>query len=226
VNISYSLLEVEATRIYFDPEKRAGFYDRPSSPTAVQSCPAIRLWQNQSYLVRCPIDLRLRAKLIGGEYQIFIVEKDTSINKDKLKSLLSISPRSDWRSGNSPVLQISTPYVFRSEEPCLLLQRHPTEFDIQRLSWRLIEGCFQIDRWTRPLSWAVEWADTQRDIILRRGDPWFAVDFMIPPISSPKMRKMAVDQALREEILSTKDVASYIRGTFSLQKVKDGHQNT
>ncbi len=217
--ISYVILDVEAGAIYFDLERRSRFYASPSSPAGVQSCPAVKLLQGSSFVVRCPIDLRLHASMVDDDLQIHIVPPDTSISANKLRNMLLISPRDQWRNRRAPVLQISTPYVFYSKSPCLLNQRHPTEFPIERLSWRLIEGAYAIHKWVRPLSWAVEWADLSRDIILRRGEPWFAVDFCGGDVEAPmRVSKEGVTDWLREELLRSRDVSAYVRGTFSLQR--------
>jgi hypothetical protein len=221
--VSYSLMDVEASSIYFEPEKRLSHYNKPLTPVAVQSCPAVRSFQAQSYIVRCPYDLRLRTLHVENEIRIHVVPNSTSINTEKLKSVFTVSARSEWRDAETPVLQISTPYVFHSDKNIVLVQRHPTEFDIKRLSWRLIEGEFDIGSWVRPLSWAIEWADTSRDLWLRRGDPWFALELRDGAIEGQvKLVRKPMNDDLRGSLLANKDVSSYIKGTFSLQRSGNG----
>lgn len=42
-------------------------------------------------------------------------------------------------------------------------------------------GRFPIHNWPRPLMWAFEWHDTSQYLVLKRGDPWFYVQFETSP---------------------------------------------
>ena len=76
---------------------------------------------------------------------------------------------------------------------------------------------FPIDKWLRPLSWAVEWVDVAEDIVLRRGEPWFNISFDSLPLEAlVKLQREDVTEEDRKRLLETKDVTAYINGTKSL----------
>jgi hypothetical protein len=214
--IGWLLLEQEASHIFFDPLRRSELYPKTLSPKAVQSCPAVQMLLNRSFAVRCPFDIRLRLVPAPEGPHIHVIESDTSINTAKLRSIFTLMPREEWRHREYPVVQLSTPYVFVSSQPAFINQRHPPE-TAPACAWRLVEGRFPIHQWVRPLSWAVEWLDKERDIQIRRGEIWFNLDFETTDPSVPvRLYKTAVTDEIRRELLATKNVASYIKGTFSL----------
>jgi hypothetical protein len=214
--IVWLLVDQEASHIFFDPLRRSEFYDKPLSTKAVQSCPAVSSMLTRGFLVRVPFDLRLRLVPAAGMPHVHIIEEGTSISPAKLKSLFTLMPKNEWRRNKVPVVQISTPYVFAAGTPTYMNQRHPIE-QVGRSSWRLIEGRFPIHRWFRPLSWAAEWLEGQEDIQLRRGEPWFCVDFECPDPEKPlRLVRKELTDTMKSELRASKDVAAYIKGTFSL----------
>jgi hypothetical protein len=81
----------------------------------------------------------------------------------------------------------------------------------------MIGGRMPIDVWPRVLMWAFEWFDTSKDLILRRGEPWFYTRFELP---NPSQRVRLVEAQLTPELKQyfngLNGVANYVKQTFSL----------
>ena len=143
-----------------------------------------------------------------------MVENHSSITFPKLQENIVIHERSEWFHPDTPVLQIPTPYVFKSASLCFINQTHPMELIGSGQPFRLIEGRFPIHSWLRPLAWAIEWTNIQEDISIRRGQPWFDVFFELEnPELRPKLIKRNISSMDKKRLLHSKDVTGYISGT-------------
>ena len=54
----------------------------------------------------------------------------------------------------------------------------------------MIDGRMPIHIWPRPLMWAFEWYDTNKPLVLKRGEPWFYLHF---ETSDPSRRVRMVE---------------------------------
>jgi hypothetical protein len=67
--------------------------------------------------------------------------------------------------------------------------------------------------------WAFEWHDMSRELILRRGDPWFYVNFeVVPPDRPVQLLEAQRTPELISYIESISGVTNYVNQTFSLFK--------
>ncbi|MHC8864657.1 hypothetical protein ACYVVI_05645 [Arenicellales bacterium IMCC57338] len=217
MEIKWFLLKIEASKIFFEPVAQNIGVKKSPGIRGPLSCPAVVDRSRRIFSVAAPFDLRFRFTGNMDNPEIRPVYPDTSITFDKLKGVFVLSPKEEWISPDRPVLQLMTPYVFYSEKACYLTQTFPREEIGRGAPFRIIEGRFPIHRWKRPLSWAAEWVDTSRDIVLRRGKPWFDLSFETEsPEDSLRLSRVLLSNELEKELLENKDVTSYVRGTFSL----------
>ena len=73
---------------------------------------------------------------------------------------------------------MATPYRFLADEPVWMEQLPP--FHVwSREAWPglVVGGRIPIDLWPRKLVWTFEWHDLERELVLKRGEPWFIVNF-------------------------------------------------
>jgi hypothetical protein len=216
--VSWGLLPVEASKIYFDPEKSIKAIEKKNKQ-GVTSCPSVLKLLQKTHIIKCPFDLKLRFTGSLEAPEIRPIEEFTSIHHHKLKSIFSLSPRKDWLNEEFPVFQITTPYVFTSKEEIDIIQKFPRDLIGTNCPFRLIEGQFPIDTWVRPLSWAVEWIDIKKDITLRRGQSWFDITFAHNDFSKNlKLSKVELEDKILKEIESVKDITGYIKGTSKLME--------
>ena len=68
--------------------------------------------------------------------------------------------------------------VFITDDEIFMTQLPPF-LDYKHNLWPgvMTAGRFPIDVWPRILSWGFEWVDKKKDLIFKRGDPWFYVFF-------------------------------------------------
>ena len=221
VDIFWSLLDGEASSIFYEPANNFIKPVKKHTSKAASFCPAIMHSRLRTFSIKCPFDLRLRAVENGNGLSIHYMESGSSITFQKLSNLIAISPERDWLCAKQPIVQITTPYLFTSSSVAYLTQRHPYELIGKGEPFRLIEGRFPIHKWTRPLSWALEWVNIKKDLIIKRGQPWFDVTFELDdPEYSIELVSRPFDEILKKEVRETSEVTGYIKGTFKLFEEK------
>lgn len=214
VEIEWALLDVEASRIYSEPERQLLSLRKKDERAGVSVCPAVLSQLSNSYTVQAPFTFALRFTGSIENPEVRLIQDASSIALSKFKPLFTLSPRSDWLDANYPVFQITTPYVFRSKENCHMLQRFPRALVGHGYPFRLIEGRFSISKWIRPLSWAVEWIKPEEDIVVKRGDPWFDLQYFANDLdSSFVLRKSDLDDSFQKSLRSSQNITSYVTGT-------------
>jgi hypothetical protein len=81
----------------------------------------------------------------------------------------------------------------------------------------MIGGRFPIHVWPRELVWAFEWHDTSQDLIIRRGDPWFYLNFETEdPSRHVRLVEAQMTGPLRDYTNGMRGVTNYVGRTFSL----------
>ena len=189
---------------------------------SLRVCPAMLDHEARLFEVACPIDLRVKlAKDDKGQLTLVNVAGDQSTIRSKhLGQMLVLVPQKEWRKKDRPVIQIITPYLFLADEPIYMTQLPAfNHYQPHPLPGVLVGGRFPIDVWPRHLMWAMEWHDTSRELILKRGDPWFYVRFEAQDPSRPiKLVEAEMTPALAEYIKGVSSVTNYVNRTFSLFK--------
>lgn len=195
----------------------------PKSSKAAQRCPAMGDLESRYFEVPCPVDFNLgfgrdekgRPMLINRSGAM------SSIAPGKLNELIRITPEDRWRYPDKPIIQISAPYRFISEElvymsqlPAFLHYYQPA------LPGTLFCGRFPIDVWPRQLQWAFEWHDTSKDLVIKRGEPWFVLFFeTTDPTKHIKLVEAEMTPELRQYCNGLDHVTGFVNKTFSLFKL-------
>lgn len=188
-------------------------------------CPAVINIESRYFVVRCPYDIRLRFARDEKGRPILrnMLGEMGPVRQKHLGELVSLTAENEWRYPDRPTIQVSLPYVFISDEPVYISQLPPF-FHMLDDPWpgTLFCGRFPINVWPRPLMWAFEWHDISRDLVLKRGDPWFYVYFE----TVPQDRAVVLVEAERTpELLSymssISGVVNYTNQTFSLFNAAD-----
>jgi hypothetical protein len=81
----------------------------------------------------------------------------------------------------------------------------------------VIGGRVPIHIWPRPLSWAFEWYDISKDLMIKRGEPWFYLRFETTD-ANRHVRLVEADLTpeLRTYFAGINGVVNYVNGTYSL----------
>jgi len=195
----------------------------PEHPKAVDHCPAIVDGEARTIAVAAPIDLHIR---LGADKDakptiVNAAGLKSQVTSRKLDSMVTMMAPNRWRHPKRPVLQFIAPYRFLCDEPCWMNQL-PPYYDYKSPPWPgvMIGGRFPIHNWPRSLMWAFEWRDTARDLIVRRGEPWFYVRFETEDPSRPmRLIEAEMTPELREFCKGLDGVTNYVNRTFSLMEV-------
>ena len=220
VRIGWLLQENKSGVLYDDPERiRSAEANREHAKSAAR-CPAVLNLESRYFMVRCPVSIHIgferdaegRARLKDR------LGQKGPVRPNKLGPLVNLVAESEWRHKDRPTIQIKTPYMFIADEPVYLSQWPPFMHYLP-VPWpgTLFGGRFPIHIWPRPLMWAFEWHDPAKDLVLRRGDPWFYVGFETLPadraISLVAVKMTPELEAYTEQIAG---VVNYANQTFSL----------
>jgi hypothetical protein len=210
----------EAAFIWGDPVPLKHGSPSPAAKSA-DRCPAIRDLELNTFEIACPFDIKLR--YIEHESGPQIVEVSgigASLNGRVLGKVLNLTSPTEWRHPKRPIIQFPTPYRFVSDAMVYLNQYPPfAEYRAERLPGIVLSGRFPIHIWPRKLSWAFEWHDTTKDLVLQRGEPWFYVRLEGPaPVVHVKLVKAELTPQLAEYCTGLDGVTNYVNRTFSLFK--------
>ena len=216
------LLQVERSGVIWDAPKPMRS-EAPKNPIAksVTQCPAVLDFDRRYYVINSPIDLHLRLSLTNGELGITNLLFDKSpIRPNALQQMCTFQPQPEWRHPNRPVLQMLTSYIFVSDDAVYVNQYPPfLHYNAISRPGIQINGRFPIDIWPRALQWAFEWYDISKDLILKRGEPLFYVNFEGPdPSASVRMIEAKRTPELMSHIESITGVTEWVSQTYSLFK--------
>ena len=216
------LLQTERTSVIWDTPKP--FRQENAKNTiskSVTQCPAVLDFDRRYFVVNSPIDLHLRLSVTNGELGITNLLFDKSpIRPEALSQMVVFQPQAEWRHPNRPVLQMMTAHIFVSDDPVYVNQYPPfLHYNGNLRPGVQINGRFPIDIWPRALQWAFEWHDMSKELILKRGEPLFYVQFEGPdPTASVRLVEAQRTAELMSHIDSITGVTEYVSQTYSLFK--------
>jgi len=223
IEVGWWLDATEAKFIYDPPYVYRPSYPPPQHPKATGKCPGIVDYEARHVVVNCPFDLYIRlVRNPQGKFDLSVHGMETSVDVQKLQTdVLRLQPPNSWRTPDKPVLQIATPYRFVADEPVYLNELPPLfHYPRNPLPGLILGGRFPIDIWPRTLMWAFEWHDVSKDLILKRGEPWFCLRFeTTDPSRHIRLVEAEVTPELKEYCQGLDQVNNYVGQTFSLFKV-------
>lgn len=220
------LRESEKGGVLYDPPERVVF--RPPNRAHAKSasrCPAVINLESRYFMVKCPFDMQIgftrdkngRAALVnrGGTA--------SAVRSNKLGDAVALVNEAEWRYPDRPTIQLKLPYVFIADEPVFLTQLDAfAHYRRQPLPGTIFGGRFPIHVWPRPIMWAFEWHEPEKDLILKRGDPLFYCQF---EVDSPERAVQLVEAERTPELMSfiehVSGAVNYVNQTFSLFKAAE-----
>ncbi|AGT11240.1 hypothetical protein [Paracoccus aminophilus] len=222
VNVGWFLMN-DKRAVLFDPPERVAIRDTSKKHAKSASrCPAVIQLESRYFMVRCPYDLNIgftrdsegRAALVNREGVA------SPVRANKLSQILTMVNEAEWRYPDRPTIQVTLPYCFIADETVYVSQIAPfLHYRPDPLPGTIFGGRFPINVWPRPLMWAFEWHDPRKDIVLRRGEPLFYVQFEANDPSRP-INLFEADRTpeLETYMEGLHDVVSMVNQTFSLFK--------
>lgn len=188
VEVGWLITAEKATFVYEAPRQTGRKGAMPENAKAVGVCPAVIDNEARLYEVLCPVDLTLR---IGknDKGQPFLVNTDgqrSTVATKTWQSMVQILPEPSWPAPNRPLIRFNAPWRFIADEPVWMLQTPPFGH-YQEKSWPgILRGTrLPIHLWPRSLSWTFEWRETGKELVLKRGEPWFYLRFEIEDPNRP-----------------------------------------
>jgi len=217
------LRDVPKGGVLYDPPERVIFRDvRKAHAKSAGRCPAVINLESRYFMVRCPFDLAIgfardkdgRAALLNR------AGAASPIRTNKLNDVLSLVSEQEWRYEDRPTVQLKLPYVFVADEPVYLTQLDAfAHYRRTPLPGTIFGGRFPISVWPRPLMWAFEWHEPDKDLVLRRGDPLFYLQF---EADGPDRPIQLVEAERTDELVAYLEhisgAVNYVNQTFSLFK--------
>lgn len=135
-------------------------------------CPATNHYVSNTFLIKSPFSINLNFK--NGKLDFV----DTSLNAELSKQLIRLDNPSLWHNENRPILQMDLFQGFVADEPVWVEITMPTmDSKTRRLPGRTIPGEFDVYSWQRGLSFAFEWIESDRPLIIEKDDPLYYVRF-------------------------------------------------
>ncbi len=137
--------------------------------------------------------------------------------------MISLVGEPEWRYPDRPTVQLKLPYVFLADEPVYMSQLDAfAHYRRTPLPGTIFGGRFPISIWPRPLMWAFEWHEPATDLVVRRGDPLFYVQFEAEgperPVQLIEAQRTPEVAAYLEHISGA---VNYVNQTFSLFKAAE-----
>ncbi len=210
----------EAGVIWEAPQPHKPNHPKPGSSKSASLCPAVIEFDRRHHIIPVPFDLHFRlSQNSQGQMQVTnVLGSKGDVRTGMIDRLFVVMPQHEWRFPDKPVVQVTTPYLFLSDDPVYINQFPPyLHFRPTPLPGVQLCGRFPIDVWPRLLMWAFEWHDLNTDLILRRGEPWFYVRFETPDPGAPiRLHEALMTEPLRDYLRQIGEVSSYVNQTFSL----------
>jgi hypothetical protein len=221
-DVGWTIQGDKASLIWATPTRFQRKMPRPASAKSVQVCPAAIDFDARHFVVTCPVDLTLKIDMgKTPDAQPTLVNAAgpaSTIRSKHLGQMVTVVSRREWRHPMRPIIQVITPYLFLSDEP-IYLNQLPAYLDYSEpaLPGLMIAGRFPIHIWPRQMMWAFEWYDTTKDIVIKRGTPWFYLRFETADPSRPvRLFEADIKPEVQSYIDSLSGVTNYVNQTFSL----------
>jgi hypothetical protein len=210
----------EATFIWDAPHKLTRQRPRSEHAKSLTVCPAVNDHEARLYEVSCPIDvqLRLNRNARGEPFLSNVAGHQSTIRQPQLEKMIVMTHPSEWPHPERPIIQMMTPYLFVADEPVYLTQLPAFyHYGDKAFPGLTIGGRFPIHIWPRELTWAFEWHDPSRDIMLRRGDPLFYLQFeIVDPARRIRLIEAQMTPEVRGYAMGIRGVTNYVNRTFGL----------
>jgi hypothetical protein len=228
VQVGWFLSDRKGGVIYEPPERVRSVEVNRTHAKSASRCPAVINMESRYFLVKSPFDLHLRfSRDKDGKAGVRNMLGEASpVRPAKLNQLIHVTAEAEWRYRERPTIQVSLPYMFVADEPVYMSQVAAfMHYRKEPLPGTIFGGRFPINLWPRPLMWAFEWHEPEKDILLRRGEPWFYVMFETEPQDrAVQLVEAEVTPELQSYADHVSGAVNYVNQTFSLFRAAAGRR--
>ncbi len=212
--------------VLYDPPERVSF--RQTNRTHAKSaarCPGVIQLESRYFMVKCPFDIHVGFTRDDKGKAVLVNRAggSSTIRSNKLGEVLSLVAEAEWRYPDRPTVQLALPYCFIADETVFVTQLSAfMHYRPDPLPGTIFGGRFPLNIWPRPLMWAFEWHEPAKDLILRRGEPLFYVQF---EAEGPDRPVQVIEAERTPELQKYLDqiggVVNYVNQTFGLFKAAE-----
>lgn len=207
--------------VLYDPPERVSFRQTNKAHSKSASrCPAVIQMESRYFMVKCPFDIHIGFARDDKGKAVLVNRAGvaSAIRASKLGEVLTLVNESEWRYPDRPTVQLHLPYCFIADEPVFITQLAAfMHYRREPLPGTIFGGRFPLNLWPRPLMWAFEWHEPEKDIVLKRGEPLFYCQFEgfdpVRPVQVVEAERTPELTAYMEKISG---VVNYVGQTFGL----------
>lgn len=212
--------------VLYDPPERVMFRQtNRAHAKSASRCPAVIQMESRYFMVKCPFDIHIGFGRDdkGKPHLINRAGIASAVRGSKLGEVLTLVSEVEWRYPDRPTIQLSLPYCFIADEVVYLTQLGCfAHYRPDPLPGTIFGGRFPVNVWPRPLMWAFEWHEPQKDIVLKRGEPLFYCQF---EGDGPDRPVQLVEAERTPELTAYMDhisgAVNYVNQTFALFKAAE-----
>lgn len=225
VTVGWFLTSDKGAVLYDPPERLMFRQTNKAHAKSASRCPAVVQMESRYFVVKCPFDLTIgfgrddkgKAQLINR------AGVGSPIRGSKLGEVLTLVSEVEWRYPDRPTVQLTLPYCFIADELVYLTQLGTfAHYRSDPLPGTIFGGRFPVNVWPRPIMWAFEWHEPARDIVLKRGEPLFYLQFEAEGPDRPVQLVEAERTAeLARYVEQIGGVVNYVNQTFGLFKAAE-----
>jgi hypothetical protein len=225
VTVGWFLTQDKGALLYDAPERLMFRQTNKAHAKSASRCPAVIQMESRYFVVKCPFDIHIgfgRDKE-GKAHLVNRAGVASSIRASKLGEVLTLVNEVEWRFADRPTLQMVLPYCFIADEVVYMTQLGTfAHYRRDPLPGTIFGGRFPINVWPRPLMWAFEWHEPEKDIKIARGEPLFYCQF---EADGPERAVQMIEAERTPELASYMDkiggIVNYVNQTFSLFKAAE-----
>ncbi len=225
ITVGWFLTSDKGAVLYDPPERLTVRPPNRGHAKSAARCPAVIQLESRYFVVKCPFDLHIGFKREDNGRAVLINRSGAAspIRANKLGEVLSLTNEAEWRFPDRPTLQLTLPYCFIADEMVFASEIGAfAHYRPDPLPGTIFGGRFPLSIWPRPLMWAFEWHEPAKDLILKRGEPLFYVQFEGVDPSRPVQ---LVEAERTPELTAYMDkiggVVNYVNQTFGLFKAAE-----
>lgn len=225
VTVGWFLAQDKGAVLYDSPERLVVRAPNKTHAKSASRCPAVIQLESRYFMVKCPFDLHIGFQRDDKGKPVLVNRAGAAspIRSNKLNEVLTLVNEAEWRFPNRPTIQLHLPYCFIADEMVYMSQLGTfAHYRRDSLPGTIFGGRFPISLWPRPLMWAFEWHEPERDLILKRGEPLFYVQFeAADPSRSVQLVEAEKTPELTAYLEKISGVVNYVNQSFSLFKAAE-----
>lgn len=222
VTVGWFLTSDKGAILYDPPERLIFRQTNKAHAKSASRCPAVIQMESRYFVIKCPFDMTIGFGR-DDKGKGHLVNRNgvaSAVRGNKLNELLTLVNETEWRYPDRPTVQMVLPYCFIADELVYVTQLGTfAHYRPSPLPGTIFGGRFPLNVWPRPLMWAFEWHEPEKDIVLRRGEPLFYCQF---EAEGPDRPVQVVEAERTPELQKYMDqiggVVNYVNQTFALFK--------